>query len=137
MSAVADRAGDIFDLLVAAPDGLTIVEITDALACSHELFRGALQALRDSLGDTDSINVVVEAPDWKYRLVGSLDEAKGYVGNRLADTERRLRTQLQVATSLASGTKATTTEGKMARLLKKSLARLLEDMTDLREESSV
>ena len=137
MTARLDRAAKVYDLLAEAPGGLTVDQMADSLGCGVGSIRGAIQALRDLLGDTDTINVVCEpdphAPNdrWLFRLVGNVEGARAWATNRISDTERRIRTMYQVIASVTSGTSPNSKDGKKARLMKKALGRLIEDLDEV------
>lgn len=134
------RIGNLFDFLAEHPDGVTIGQIAVELGTSVMNARYIVQGLRDALGDDDTINLPCD-PDpanpkgpWLYRLVGTYDGIERWSTNRILDTERRLQTQLAMVTSVANGAKANTIEGRKARIMRKALTRLLEDLEEIKPE---
>lgn len=131
---VDDRAGLLFDFLVANPEGVTIHEICADQNMNQTKAKDVIRALRDLLGSDDTINLVCEPQGigpWLYRLEGNPDGARWWQINRIQDTERRIRTQHAVCSSISAELDARTVEGRKARLFKKGLGRLLEDIEDL------
>lgn len=131
------RVSELFDYLAEQPDGVTIDDIATHHSVTVNHARDLIQGLRDVLGDSDTINVPCDPnPDdpngrWLYRLVGTMDDVQAWAGNRIGDTERRIRTQFSVIASVAAGADPRSMDGRKARLMKKALGRLLEDLDEL------
>ena len=125
---------DLFDLLAAEPDGLTIPEMTEALSVGQTRIQQAIRDLRLFLGEFDSINVINErqgrGEPHRYRLVGTFNESREWVIGRINDTESRLKTLGAVSASLVAATDGRSAEGKRARLISKVVTRLVEDLHD-------
>lgn len=129
------RRDDLWDHLVSEPAGITVDDMIATHGWSHHQANVAIHDLRAFLGDTDTVNLVCEPQGggerWLYQLVGSLDGVRGWVANRVGDTETRLRTMESMMHSIVQGTSGRTTEGRKARLMDKALTRLVEDLDDL------
>ena len=129
------RRDELWDLAVANPTGITVDDMMAAHGWTHHQANQAIHDLRLFLGDTDQINFPCE-PDgsrsrWKYRLVGRLDDVRGWIGNRIGDSETRLRTMQSMMASIVAATSGRTTEGRKARIMERALRRLVEDLDDL------
>lgn len=135
MTRRTERVTALFDILAGSPEGLTVDDMAAALGVSHHLTSDAIRELRLLLGDTDEINLICDPQGsrerWLYRLVGNLDGSRRWVANRLGDTESRLRTMQSIADSLVSATDGRTLDGRRARLIRKALVRLVEDLDEL------
>lgn len=118
-SAAVD-AGDLFDLFVESPNGLTSNDIKRRFDWSSNTVKGAMRALRFICGE-DVITVVAEpqgeSEPWLYRLVGNYDDARTYFAWRVGGLESQLDTVRVQAGSLVNGTDGRTTEGKKTRLI--------------------
>jgi len=126
------HAHELFDYLAARPDGVTMAAICHHFGWKRVATNEALRALRLILADGDSITVVSE-PDtpsapWLVRLVGTYDDARWYVTNRLGDLEARIETQVGVARSLEAATDGRSTEGRKARMIRSTLSHLVEQL---------
>ena len=129
----AIREGMLFDLLADNPDGLTITQIGAEFDLNKDYMRDVVRTLRLTLGEMDTINLVADNPgdgisEWAYRLVGTYDEARAYIQNRVTDLISRVTTQRAIAASLVRGSDGRTIEGKKAALVHRHLGRLLEDI---------
>lgn len=129
------RRDDLWDMLVSNPLGITVEDMMASGGWSHHQANVAIHDLRTFLGTMDSINLPCEPQGggerWVYRLVGSLDEVRGWVSNRVGDADTRLRTMQSMMASIVSATNGRTIEGRKARLMDKALSRLIEDLDDL------
>lgn len=126
----------MFDMLYAAPDGLTLQQMALMMNVSVDHTGHIVQMLRDELAD-DTINVPCD-PDpanprgpHLYRLVGSMDAASPWLARRVLYCERAIRTTHAIASSLTNGLDGRSKQGRRARLLKKGLGRLIEDLDEL------
>src|SRR5262245_53169334 len=92
-----DRRDQLFDLAVANPDGITVNDMMSTYGWNLYQCNEAIHDLRTALGDSDSINFPCDPQGggerWLYRLVGNLDDVRGWAMNRINDTDTRLRTQ--------------------------------------------
>lgn len=136
MSAREQRRDDLFDALVAEPDGLTVQDMMDDNGWSHHQCNEAIRDLRRFLGDSgDSINLVCDPQGWNqrwlYRLVGSLADVRDWSRNRIRDGESRVRTMQAVMTSIVAATDGRSAEGRKARVMERGLRRLVEDLDEL------
>lgn len=130
------RRDNLFDLAVAAPDGFTVENAMDVLGLTHPQANTAIRDLRRFLGESgDTINLPADPQSkgdrWLYRLVGSLNEVRGWVMNRVRDTESRLRTMQAMMSSIVAATDGRSIEGRKARVMDKALRRLVEDLDEL------
>jgi hypothetical protein len=130
---LATRVDQLWDYAVEHPEGFTREEAADALGVSHGMVGWIIRNLRETLAD-DDVNLVAE-PDgvgpWIYRLVGDLKEAGPWVNNRLADLETRIGTMANVAASIDHALKGRNVAGRKARVIRRTLVRLAEDLAEL------
>ena len=129
------RRDDLFDLLVANPTGVTVDDMMDLYGWTHGEANNAIRDLRQFLGTTDNINLPCDPQGkgerWLYRLVGTLDDVRGWTSNRIGDAETRMRTMQAMMASIVSATSGRTLAGRKARVMDKALRRLVEDLDDL------
>jgi hypothetical protein len=132
-----ERVVLLFDFLVAHPERVTMKQIMAHTRWAKSVTKQAIRDLRLSMGDQDTINLVCD-PDpsqprgqYLYGLVGTVEKSRAWQTTRLLDTESRIETQLAVASSISAGTDGRSRDGKRARLIKKALGRLLEDLREL------
>lgn len=134
-----DIVSEVFDILTDSPEGATIYALADNLNITPSRVKDAIFQLRRDLATDDDMNVIANRPKsrgpWTYRLVGDLDGAKEWQENRLKDGETRIETIYSVSKSVARSTDGRTREGRQARLMEKSLGRLIEDINDLASEA--
>ena len=134
------RRRDLFDQLVTHPDGITVDDMMDENGWTHDQANNAIRDLRRFLGEYDSVNLPCEPQGegerWKYRLVGRLDDVRGWVDNRIGDSESRLRTMAAVLSSIVAATDGRSIKGRRARIMEKALRRLVEDLDDLMADGS-
>jgi hypothetical protein len=135
MTARENRRDELFDLLVALPDGVTVDDIKVALACSHRQANDAVHDLRLFLGSFDDVNLPANPNGprerWTYVLVGNLDGCREWMANRVGDTHSRIRTMQAMMASCVQASDGRTVDGKRARVIERALRRLLEDLDDL------
>jgi hypothetical protein len=127
---------ELFDYAVAHPAGFTRPEAQAALGWNRSLFTKIMRDLRLLLGGTDTINLVCDlqgraSEPHRYQLVGNIDDAREYIGRRLRDVESRVLTARNVVNSIARATDARTRDGRRARIIKRGLTRIVEDLADL------
>lgn len=127
------RAHDLFDFLAdRMADGSNLDEITRHFGWSNDQATEALRALRIILADGDTINVIGDpngqGEQWTIRLVGTYDDARWYVSNRVGDLEARLDTMSGIAKSLEAASDGRTVEGKKAREIHIALRHLKEKL---------
>lgn len=124
----------LFDYAVSKPDGFTNADFMAEFDVDLEAFNRAANKLRSVLAD-DTINLVCDPAGarakWIYRLVGSIEDGSPWVQNRLRDAETRFTTISSVVQSLVKATDGRTADGRRARLMEKSLRRLLEDLGEI------
>jgi hypothetical protein len=130
----------LMEYAVSKPDGFTFQDIKDDLGWTRDRFNKVTRRLRSNQA-ADTINLVcnpqgVSLP-WVYRLVGAGALVSPWQANRLGDAESRLITIKNVARSVVNGTNSRTNDGRRARIIEKSLNRLLEDLAEINELDSV
>lgn len=129
-----EKINRLYDYAVAAPDGFTIEDVRRDLGWRRSDFNHVVNRLRKMFG-TDDINLVCSPQGmnepWLYKLVGNTDETKVWQDNRLGDAEERINTIRSIARSTVNMTDGRTTEGQRARIIDRSLGRLLEDLAEL------
>ena len=136
------RVGELFDLMANAPDGLTIYEIADGLGVEKQIADGAVRDFRMSFAD-DEINLTADPNGWQqpwlYKLVGTFEDARPWLNNRLGDMESRLETVGAVAASIESATKTrkNSAEHRRARRMHRSLTYLVSELQDIQEQGDV
>lgn len=138
MNQRALRAGEVFDLLADAPNGLTIEELAAAMQTSLRAAQQAVHDVRMQLGGRDSINVVANPGRgrWRYRLKGTYAEAAPWLRNRLQDLETRVDTIHAVASSIARNPYLEGDDRRKADLIESTLAQLQEALGPLNAEIS-
>lgn len=126
-----DRAGQLFDFAVINPEGFTNEDAMTALGWGLSTFNKATRTLRLILAD-DSITLVCdpvgENERWRYRLVGTYEDSRGWSSNRIRDMEARIETIRAVALSIVTATDGRTSSGRKARLIVAVLGALREQL---------
>jgi hypothetical protein len=134
-SSEAEKIGLLFDYAAARPDGFTYQDVERDLGWPKPEFTKVHRKLRLLLGGDDQINLVCDPQGrnepWRYRLVGNVEGARPWVGNRLRDSESRISTIQAICASLVRATDRRTTDGRRARIMNRGLGRILEDLADL------
>ena len=130
------HAGEVFDLLAAAPNGLTIDELAEQIGISLRAAQQAIHDVRMQLGGRDSINVVANPGRgrWRYRLKGTYTEAAPWLRNRLKDLETRVDTIHAVASSIARNPYLDSDDRRKADLIESTLAQLQGSLGPLNAE---
>jgi len=131
-SVTADEVGSLFDLL--ASRGVTKPEMCAHLEIGARRMDDVIRKLREVLGDDDTINLVAipqHGGPWLYCLVGTYADAKVWTTNRTLDARSRLQSVNQVIASIARGADGRTTDGKMVRIVQRTIARAMEDLAEL------
>lgn len=134
-----ERIGLLFDLLeYARPDGLTLVEITRCLPYTYNpsTVKTAIHDLRHLLAN-DMINVIVEPPEYQYRLVGTYEESRSYQNQRLRDLETRMSTQISIATSIYKGSPSGTPLRARAGVILDGLTATVERLRLIPEDQHI
>ena len=127
----------LYDYAQAKPEGFTYKDVARDLGWEDRsrLFRTA-RYVRLMFAN-DSINLVCEPQGqrepWRYRLVGTYAEARGWGGNRDRDLKTRVATICAVAKTLVHTTDGRTMEGKRARLVESTLSNLLVQLAAMQE----
>lgn len=133
MRADEARAAELFDLLVAHPDGLDKWDICFEMDIDEQLFFRALRCLRLTLGEGDTLTVPVRREGRRafYFLSGSVAEGDEWVGERI----KRARAQVQVDraywASLTNASDGRTLEGRYIRTLARWTNRVAEDLAEI------
>ena len=144
-----EKVNDLWDFAVAHPEGFTWADVRDETdahgnpchpwAQERSGFFAVTRALRITIGAGDSINLVCEPQGsgelWRYRLVGTYEAARPWNANRLGDIEARLETIAGVSRSLVAATDGRRVDGRKARLIAKTVGRLVEDLAELNHGS--
>lgn len=136
----AERINALFDYAANKLQGFTLQEAAHSLGYKRRTMEDTIWRLRKIFGDSDTINLVCDPngyhEPWLYRLVGTLEEAKPWLDNRIGDCEGRIETTNAIAKSILAATDGRTLEGKSVRAMVKALTRLIEDLADLRNDST-
>jgi hypothetical protein len=133
MSRREDWVDALYEFAVAHPAGFHNVDFMARYGCDLPTFNVAARGLRRQLAG-DSINLVCQPAGWGpwvYQLVGDLDESRPWVRNRIGDARTRVRTMSAVADSLVNATDGRTTDGRLARVMRRSFTRLVEDLDEI------
>jgi hypothetical protein len=135
----ADLAGEVYDCLVDAPNGLTLDDLQRKTAASRDRVRKAIRTARLVLADHDTLFILCEPQGprepWLYRLVDGAvipdAEETAWTANRVGDAQSRVKL-LSAAMEVAThATSSRTSIGKKARVLDKQLRRLVEDLEEI------
>jgi hypothetical protein len=134
-SDLVDLAGRLFDLLVGAPDGMDIHEVTAALGVPQRQAEKVLNCLRRILGQDDTINVVWQMVGrrYVYQLSGNVNEGAQWQAYRMATKLSQLDVDLAYWRSVVRGCDGRTREGRMARVCLKHFERVTEDLREILE----
>lgn len=131
----AEKIGRLFDYAASKPEGFTYQDVEKELGWKRPEFTKVHRMLRLMLGNDDQINLVCDPQGsnepWLYRLIGDVDGAREWIGNRLRDSESRIGTIRSVCMSLVKATDGRTSDGRRARIMDKGLGRILEDLAEL------
>jgi len=131
----SEKIGRLFDYAASKRDGFTYQDVAIDLEWDRGEFFAVARKLRIMLGNDDTINLVCEpqgqSQPWRYQLVGTVDDARGWVTNRMTDCETRVVTILAICATLVSATDGRTAQGRRARIMNKGLARIVEDLAEL------
>lgn len=129
------RRDHLFDVLMAAPDGVTIDECCEIMRTDRGRWFQARRDLLEWLTETDDTVtvVVIDRPNQPslYKLGSLIDEAKPHLKERLDDLETRLLTQAHTVAPLVAASDGRTHDGKRARYIRKYLTRMREDLDEL------
>lgn len=134
-----DLAGEIYDCLANAPNGLTMRDMTRQTGASPTRVRTAIRAARLILADHDTLFILCEPQGprepWLYRLVdGSIipnGEETAWTANRVGDAQSRVKLLSAAMEVACHATDSRTVIGKKARVLDKQLRRLVEDLEEV------
>lgn len=139
-----DRAGELFDLLAGAPDGMTIDEITADLKITQRYAEEVLRDLRLTLGHSDDLFVPCDRDDdgiYRYCLKSGAaivnanpdndKPSSQWTATRITDLESRLLLFIAAARSAETATDGRTTEGRKAALFLRYMLRLAEDLAEV------
>jgi hypothetical protein len=136
MTADDERAGLLFDYAVAHVK-FTNEDVMRAHDWTIKMFNRAARRLRLTFAD-DSINLVChprgQGQDWEYELVGDYAKARGWIANRILDTESRIETERAVMSSIANNIDGRTVQGRKVRLISSVLGGLQEQLAALNEQ---
>ena len=125
------RVDELFDLLAAAPDGLTKYEIADGLNVPVMVANGAIRDLRLAF-QNDTINLAAtpngHRRPWLYQLVGNYEDARPWLVNRVGDLEARLETIEAVSGSIVNGARRGSIEHRKSSLINRRIRHLREEL---------
>jgi len=130
-----ERMDVLFDILVASPEGITREECCQRAEIDRDQFFEGRRDLLEWLVETDDTVsiVVIDRPGQPslYKLGSLIDEAKPHLASRIADLETRMRTSEHSVIPFVNATDGRTADGKRARVMRKYLTRLREDLDEL------
>lgn len=124
-------ATDLFDLLFVHRGGLDGYEIGSLLGLpSMKHTHRVIRYLRLILGDTNTVNVVIQRTGHRYIyiLTDDVNDVSPWSRTRMRDQMGRLESLAAVWHSQVSATDGRTLPGKVARHVSKYLDRMLEDV---------
>jgi hypothetical protein len=133
----ADRVTQLFELLAAAPDGLTKPQIAYLMTLSIDRVEQVVHDLRIELGGGDTVTVPCDPdPDnpggpWIYKLVGNITDAKEYFGYRVRGLEAEMVTMYAMTESLLRSADKRTRDGRQLGAIHRHLGRMLEDLEEI------
>jgi hypothetical protein len=142
--AIQDLAGEVYDLLADAPEGLTKYDMAAKLSMPIPAISRAIRSARETLGEDDTLFILCEPQGsrepWLYRLVdGStlIDFAESaWVPNRVRDAQSRV-SMIALAMAIASrATDGRSIDGRKARAMTRQLGRLVEDLEEIDLDAS-
>lgn len=117
------------------PEGFTKDDLRDALGVDEDIVNHAIYLLRRTFSIDDAVNLVADPQGkgerWRYRLVNQHREARGWQDGRVGDMMTRCRTMLSVAKSIERAEDPDTLNGAQARVMRRDLQRLNEDLQEL------
>lgn len=133
---IPDLAGRLFDLMVAAPEGMDVHQMTAALGVPQRVTRKVIRELRLTLAEKEPIALPVrtEGRRWVYALNG--DASRGstvrkWSRERAEKAVANLDIDVATWTALAAGADGRTGDGKAARYVARSMTRIQEDVKEL------
>jgi len=132
------KVDDLFDLLANHPQGVPASEISSQLGVGPSGARQIVRDLRIMLGADDTITVITEAvglPNQPhvYKLVGTYDQARSWIANRVGDFTTRIETIQYSAAALVRGADKRTLDGRRVVLIELKLRHLLEELAEITE----
>ncbi len=127
------RRLDLFDHAVAHPAGFTKADAALALGWDLDILNRTIRDLRHSLGAEDTpYNLVADHPgdrgQWRYRLVDTRDDGRGWLLNRKRDAQARLETVHSVIHSLVEATDGRTHDGRVLVRCEQRVQALRDDL---------
>jgi hypothetical protein len=125
-------AEQLYDALVAAPEGLSMADIAETLGVTHQRAALALRCLRLMLGGGDSINVPFRAEGRRrlYYLAGTSAGGNEWQAIRMKTMLSRIHVDLAWWSSMVAATDGRTTEGRLARAAHRHFSRLAEGVAE-------
>lgn len=124
----------LYDFAGNCPDGFTHADVEAQFGWGRNDFFKVVRDLRLLFKDRE-ITLVCDPQGqgelWRYRLVGSYDEARQWATNRIHDLESRLETVGAVAEAIVNATDGRSIEGRKARKLQRVVGRLIEDLAEI------
>ena len=138
MSAQDDTdAGLLFDFAVVHPDGFTNQEAMDEFGWTRSRFTRIARQVRLILAD-DTITLTCDPEGqrerWRYRLVGTYHDSRGWSSNRLRDLEARLETIQAFAASIVNATDGRRVDGRKAKLILAVVGALREQLVVMSDQ---
>lgn len=123
---------DLYEGLVANPDGLTIYEISELLDVPLRVARKVVTKLRLDLGEGDSITVPCKnnSKQRLYFLSGTLDESQDWLTTRARFKASCIKTDVASLRSLITQADGRTKDGRVLKRLSTSVVRLDEDLSE-------
>ena len=125
-------ADDLLDYAAARPDGFTWNEAAHDLDLTQRGVHRAVREVRQYLAGSHDPRVLVWNYYGGYCLVTGWTEQAEWQDGRALSLESQMATVEASARAALLTTKASTLEGRRARVMVKLLGRLLEDLADLR-----
>jgi hypothetical protein len=135
MSARDDRAAELFDFAAGHRKGFTYNNIAAKFGWDYGTFLGAVRRLRRILGGSSDGTLVctpqARGERWRYELTGDWQKAAPWAHNRIGDVEARLESIDYVVTTVSRIIDGRSVDGRKARLIRKVVGRLREDLGEI------
>lgn len=138
-SRTAEDVGRLFDYLVEHTEGVTYREAAEAWGWTRRHFLEVVLFFRRLFANDPSALVCNRDPDhlrgpWIYCIS---QDTREWHAARMAHVETEIETMRDVASSATKVLDGRTLMGKRAKLMHRSFVRLLEDLSELREQQAI
>lgn len=136
MRVIDERVTQLFDLLMANPEGVTWSDIAAELEIDHGEANRVIRAFRLAFAK-DTVNLTATPQGLREEWLYTLDaDSEAWAANRIADTESRLETMTAMMQTVVKATNPRTLAGRKARKMEVALRHLQEDLAELVAEGT-